>query len=198
METPRNYVADNSKMPVPPAYFSQRIYDFDAMLVLLPSRVRPGTYVIARRKQFGPGITEKAIDATYANPDTKMCVLNNCVPVCLMFATGATWDPEPIIAKLAARDIWAHGGADKVADMLEAQEAANEAANKTSIREDLYSRSGDAWRSYQSRTGQSSHKFNDFLPTPKHSASTGEVVAPNTTTGARSTAGSGSETNTLG
>jgi hypothetical protein len=196
-EQPRNYIADNSKMPVPPAYFLQRIYDFDAMLVLLPSRVRAGAYVIARKKQFGPGLTEKAIDEVYPNPDTKMCVLNGCVPVCMMFATGLTWDPEVIIRTLAARDIWAHGGPDKVADMLEEQESADAAATREAIRADLYNRSGDAWRSYQSRTGQSSHRFNDYL-SPKQPASTGEVVAPPTTTGARSTAGSGSESNPLG
>jgi hypothetical protein len=186
----RNYIADNTRMPVPSAYFLQRLYDFDSYLVILPSRVRAGAYVIGRRKQFSRGITEKAIDEQYSNPDTKMCVLNNCVPVCMMFATGATWDPDYIIAKLKARDIWAHGGADKVADMLEAQEAAEAAALKKSIRDDLWNRSGDGWRTYQARTGQSTIRHNDLRPTkPKESPSHGEVAAPSKTAGARSTAG---------
>ena len=184
-----NYVADNRRMPAPPAYFLQRIADYDSWLVILPSRTRPGAYVIARRKQFGPGITEAAIDAIYANPDTKMCVMNGCVPVCMMFATGNSWDPEPILAKLAARDIWAHGGADAFADKLEAQEAAEKAATRKAIRDDLYNRSGAAWRSYQARTGQSSNLFHNrpspgTLPT---AASGAPIQAPDS----RSTAGLG-------
>lgn len=190
METVRNYIADNTRMPVPSQYFLQRIYDFDSYLVILPSRVRAGAYVIGRRKQFSKGITEKAIDAQYGNPDTTMCVMNGCVPVCMMFATGATWDPDKIIAKLKARDIWELGGADKVADMLEAQEEAEKAALQKSIRDDLYNRSGAGWRTYQARTGQSTLRYNDLRPSKsKESPSTVEVAATTKSAGARSTAG---------
>ena len=48
-----NWIADNKNAPAPPAYFLQAIYDYDAMLVVMPSRDNPGAYVIARRKQFG-------------------------------------------------------------------------------------------------------------------------------------------------
>lgn len=193
METAyRNYIADNTRMPMPSAYFLQRIYDFDSYLVILPSRIRAGAYVIGRRKQFSRGITEKAIDAQYANPDTKMCILNGCVPVCMMFATGNSWDPDPIIAKLKARDIWEHGGADAVADMLEAQEVAEKEALRKSIRDDLWNRSGDGWRSYQARTGQavSNVRYNDVRSIKsKESPSKVEVAATPKSAGARSTAG---------
>ena len=149
-----NYIPDNTRMPVPPAYFLQRISDFDSQLVLLPSRTHPAAYVIARRKQFGPGLTAAAIDA-YTQPDTKMCVSHSLVPVCLMYRTGPGWDAEAIVRKLAARDIWAHGGADKVADLLETQEETEQQTIRQQIRNDMWDRSGDAWRSYQRRTGQS-------------------------------------------
>lgn len=170
----RVWVGDNPNAEQPPPYFLQRLYDFDAMLVLMPSRDQPGAYVLGRRKQFGPGITEQALDAVYTKADTKMCILNGAVPVCMVFKpVNGSWSPDPLIQTLKARDLWAHGGAEKVADMLEAQEAAEKAATQKAIRDDLYNRSGDGWRSYQARTGQSTIKFNDNYPTksPKESPS---------------------------
>lgn len=150
-----NYIGDNPVMAVPPAWFLQRIYDYDAMLVLLPSRTRPYAYVIARRRQFGAGISDKAIEDTITVSDTKMCLLYGLVPVCLMFRMGDRWDADPIIRTLMARDLWAAGGADKAADMLEAQEEAEKARTRKQIRDDMWDRSGDAYRSYKRRTGQS-------------------------------------------
>lgn len=153
----RNYIPDNPRMAIPPAWFLQRIWDQDAMLVVMPSRHIPFAYVIARRKQFGPGLTDQAIDAQFTQPDTKMCVQHGCVPVCVMYKTGATWDADPIIRSLQARDLWAHGGADKVADMLEEQEDAEKAKIQQQIRAELYERSGEGWRSYQARTKQTTN-----------------------------------------
>ena len=186
----RNWNPDGRRIDAPPAYFLQRLYDFDAMLVLMPSREQPGAYVLGRRKQWGAGLTERAIDAVYTKADTKMAILNGCVPVCMVFKPiSGNWTPDSLIAKLAARDIWAHGGANKVADMLEAQEEAEKAATRAAIRDDLYNRSGDAWRSYQARTGQSSIKFHDFLP-PKtqRSAASGSGIRKKNS---KSTAGLG-------
>ena len=159
-----NYIADNTYVEVPPNYFLQRVYDYDAMLVVMPSRLVPGAYVIARRRQFGVGITDKALIDSIDQQDTKMCLLNGVVPVCLMYKTGPSWDPDPIIRTLMARDTWAFGGGDAVADMLEAQEAEAEKKLKAEIRDDMYNRSGDAWRSYQARTGASTIKFHDRQP----------------------------------
>jgi len=151
-----NYIADNKLAEVPPPYFLQRLYDQDAMLVVIPSRNVPSAYVIARKKQWGPGLTDAAIDGISTQPDTKMCVKYGCVPVCLMYKTGTSWNPDPIIRSLQARDMWAHGGPEKVADLLEAQEAAAKVKQQKATRDDMWNRSGDAWRSYQHRTGQTS------------------------------------------
>lgn len=184
----KNYIPDTPTAEAPPPYFMQRIWDQDAMLVVLPSRKIPTAYVIARRKQWGPGLTEAAIDAQYANPDTKMCVMHGCVPVCLMYKTGPTWDVDAIIQTLQARDMWAHGGPDKVADLLEAQEEAATAQTKADIRADLYNRSGDAWRTYQARTGQSTIRHN---ATREAQQRPGRLIYSNSPTPSRSTAGSG-------
>ncbi len=173
-----NWNPDGRAVDAPPKYFLQRLYDFDAMLVLMPSREQPEAYVLGRRKQWGPGLTEAAIDAIYTKADTKMAILNGTVPVCMVFKPiNGSWNPDPLIRTLTARDIWTHGGADKVADMLEKQEDDEKAANSAAIRDDLYNRSGDAWRSYQARTGQSTIKFNDYLPSKTQGNSPAPVLA---------------------
>ena len=190
----RNWIEDNLNAAAPPEYFLQRLYDFDAKLVLMPSRDQPGAYVLGRRKQFGPGLTPAAVQGVYTKPDTCMCILNGAVPVCMVFKpVNGSWSPDPLIRTLMARDLWAHGGADKVADMLEAQEDAAKAAILDKSRKELYERSGDGWRSYLARTGQSSIKFNDYLPVKtQRIAADGGVVAPRKSTGSRRTAGLGS------
>jgi hypothetical protein len=188
----RNWNSDGRSVDTPPAYFLQRLYDFDAELVLMPSREQPGAYVLGRRKQWGPGLTEATIGAIYTKADTKMAILNGCVPVCMVFKpVSGSWSPDGLIAKLAARDIWTHGGANKVADMLEAQEDAAKAANAQAIRDDLYNRSGDAWRSYQARTGQSSIKFKDTYPTKGQSVPSPGAGVPVLNSDSSSTAGLG-------
>lgn len=191
MELPRNWVADNCFAEQPPRYFLQRLLDFDAMLVLMPSRDQPGAYVLGRRKQFGPGLTEQAVAGVYTKADTRMCIMNGAVPVCMVFKpVSGSWSPDPLIRSLMARDIWAHGGADKVADLLEAQEEREKEQTRATIRDDQWNRSGAAWRSYQARTGQSSIKFNDRHPAKtQEPPATGEVAAPSPTAGSRSTAG---------
>ena len=182
-----NYIPDNLLAEVPPAYFLQRIWDQDAMLRVIPSRKVPGAYVIARRKQYSAGLTEAAIDAQIDQPDTKMCIMNGCVPVCLMFKTGPSWDADPIIRSLQARDLWAHGGADKVADMLEEQEAKDKAASDKAIRDEIYERSGEGWRSYQARTKQTTNT--PYGQMQKAQPRKGRRIYSNSPSG--STAGSG-------
>lgn len=148
----RNFIPDNPKMEVPPAWFLQQIYDFDAELVLFPSRHRPFAYVVARRL-LNRRWSQAQID-TCTQPDTRLCMDWNLIPVCLMFKHGPTWSADAILQKLRARDMWAHGGADKVADMIEADEAEEQRKRDQAVRDDMWNRSGEAYRLYKRRTGQ--------------------------------------------
>lgn len=139
-------------MSVPPAWFLAQIHDYDSELVILPSRARPFAYVIARRVRNKRW--EKAVVDSVTHPDTKMCMAHNLIPVCLMFKQGPTWNVDNVLRSLHARDLWAYGGGDRAADLCEAQEAAEKAQVKADLRDDLWNRSGAAWRSYQRRTGQ--------------------------------------------
>ena len=159
----KNYLDLNPKMAVPPAYWLQRLFDFDAMLVVFPSFVRPYAYVLARRRQYSAGLTDKAIESTLVHPDTKAALAHGLVPVTLIFRTGTGWSIDNILASLKARDVWAAGGPDKFADTLDAADAANEKQIHAQTRDDMWNRSGDAWRSYQARTGQRSKLT---VPTP--------------------------------
>lgn len=151
----RVYIADNGRMPSPPAWFLQRLYDYDAELVLLPSRYKPATYVIARRSRLGRrGLTGNALADSITQPDTRMCMQYGCVPVCLMFQHGTQWNADTVLSKLKARDLWAHGGGDKAADLLEAQEADEKAQRDAAKRDELLALGRDAYRSYKMRTGQ--------------------------------------------
>lgn len=180
----KTYFEGDVQMPVPPEYFLQRIYDYDALLVVFPSTPHPGSYVIARRRERTKGISGDAVIPGVTNPDTLICIKMGWIPVCVMVQTGTSWNPDQIIARLQARDIRAHGGPEKVADALEAQETADDAARKQAVRDDLWNRSGDGWRTYQARTGASSIKFNDRLPVKGDDG----VTVPSTP---RSTAGLG-------
>jgi hypothetical protein len=161
-----NYLDLNTKMAVPPAFWLQRLYDFDADLVVFPSFHMPYAYVLARRAYKSRGVDgAKAIVDTCGQPDTIACLTRGLVPVTMITRHGTNWDIDPILRSLAARDLWRHGGADKVADLLDAQDEAERAKKRADNRDDMYNRSGDAWRSYQARTGASSIKFKDRHPT---------------------------------
>lgn len=153
-----NYLDIDSKMAVPPEYWLQRLYDFDAELVVFPSQQVPFAYVLARKAKRTGGINakmmEKGAGAFNPTPDTRFCVERRMLPVTLIYRHNAlAWSIDNIIADLKSRDIWAHGGAAKVADMLDAQDEKQQQTVKQTIRDDMYNRSGVAWRQYQTRTG---------------------------------------------
>ena len=149
-----NYLQRDTRMEVPPAYWLQRLYDFDADLVLFPSIGTPFAYVLARRARRTGGMNAQNPEFAHAAPDTKFCVDNHLLPVCKVLRTGITWSIDNILNDLRSRDTWAAGGGEKFADKLDAGDAAAEQKRKDALKDDMYNRSGDAWRSYQARTGQ--------------------------------------------
>lgn len=174
-----NYLDDNHRMAVPPAFWLQRLYDFDAELVVFPSRHVPYAYVLARRRRTRFNEMDKALAATIDQPDTKLCLSRCLVPVTMVYRhKSGAWQIDNIIASLKARDIWAHGGAEKAADTLDKKEEAQRARDHQATRDDMYARSGQAWESYQRRTGQrvSSPGMGSerHVPTSSSSGSTGE------------------------
>jgi hypothetical protein len=146
-----NYIRDRNRwnLSAPPAWWQQQLFDYDPLLVVIPSRQMP-VYRIARRAR----VSIKPLDIVNTEADTAMLATYLLVPVTTMIRMGGTWSIDNILRQLKARNIRELGGADKVADQLDANDAAKEKALKDGIRSDMDYRSRDAWRSYQARTGQ--------------------------------------------
>jgi len=148
-----NFVQDRNpfNLSAPPAWWLQRLYDYDNQLVVIPSR-QDAVYRLARKTWDRPGIQLMA--DIHREKDTAMLAHYGLVPVTTIIGAGI-WG-ENIFHALRARDIWAHGGAEKFVKAEEDAEAEAKRKQQAEIRDDLWMRSGDAWRSYQARTGQRS------------------------------------------
>lgn len=136
----------------PPDYFLQRLLDYDHQLVVIPSRQQP-LYRLARRVQFTAGIGPLAVLSPEA--DTAMMHTHGIVPVTTIVRFGGSnfWDAEAVIQKLRDRDIWEHGGAEKVTEMIEAAEAADRQRILERTRDQLRVRANDGFNSLLARTG---------------------------------------------
>ncbi len=165
-------------MEVPPAWFLAQIHDYDADLVLLPSRARPFAYVIARRTRKSKQMTGKAIEDTITQPDTRMCFKYGLVPVCVMFKHGPIWNVDSVLRTLKARDTWTQGGGEKLADTLDAEEAAAEAKQREQQADRLRGVSREAYKSYKTRTGQRT-----TVPGPSRSGAAIKGSSSSTATG---------------
>ncbi len=150
-----NYLDHNPKMAAPPEFWLQRLYDFDAELVVFPSRYMPYAYVVARRRRHGSGM-DQALSETITQPDTRFCLSHGLVPVTMLTRTSQTagWDIDPLIRSLKARDIWAQGGGDATADILDKSEAEAEALRKKDLRNEFDARASLGYALYKRRTGQ--------------------------------------------
>ncbi len=149
-----NYLDVDSRMPAPPEYWLQRLYDFDDKLVLFPSISTPFAYVLARKATRTGGMNQRDPQFANAMPDTKFCVERHLLPVSLITRhSSASWSIDNILNDLRQRDIWAAGGAEKFADRVDAGDAAEEARLKKQVRDDMNNRGSAAWLSYQLRSG---------------------------------------------
>ena len=175
----RNFIHDRNpfNLPAPPAWWLQQLSDYDSQLVVIPSR-QEAIYRLTRRTWNRPGIAAMAV--IHREQDTAMMASYGVVPVTTIVGWGV-WGTN-IFNSLRARDIWAHGGAEKFVKLEEDYEADAERKRKATIRDDMWVRSGDAWRSYQARTGQR------VKPTVSSRTERRTQTAPSTS---RCTAGSG-------
>ena len=150
-----NYLDANPKMAMPPAYWLQRLYDFDAELVVFPSFYIPYSYVLARRRRHG-GMVDRALAETITQPDTRFCLSHGLVPVTMITRERQTggWDIDPLIRSLKARDIWAHGGGEAMADQVDAADEREEVIRKQDLRNDMDARAALGYAIYKRRTGQ--------------------------------------------
>lgn len=172
------FIADNPRMEVPPAWFLSRLHDYDSELVILPSRARPFAYVVARRARLSGGLTKQAFERTIEQPDTKMCFQYGLVPVCVLYKHGPVWNAETVLNTLKARDTWAQGGGEALADRLEAEEAQEKIDRDRALRDRFNALGREAWKSLQYRTGQRT-----TVPGPSRSGAAIKSSSSSTATG---------------
>jgi hypothetical protein len=155
-------------LPKPPAWFLKMLWDQDAALVVLPSR-QGRKYIVARRRSLSKNVNQIVqtllADAMKKHKavrylDSEMLESRKLVVVdAITSMTGnlhdAGWmaSAPGMLGELRSRDMWTAGGVDKFLENLEAREAKQAAKQRQSLLDDIDHRAGDAWRSYQARTG---------------------------------------------
>ena len=183
-----NWIEDRNrfKLPAPPAWALKKLFDFDHMLVIIPSRNNPpsGTkpgYLLCRRATFSRGLGKEALFENQ-HPDTNMCWMHGLVPIGPLRWKSAdqTWresDVDGLIEELKARDTWsqaaAAGGLDALVDRIEEQEREAERKVNAGIRDMFYHMGRDAYRSLKARTGQRSKRASDY-----HGVARGSQINP--------------------
>lgn len=159
-----NYIEGRNpyKLAQPSPWWLQLLYDYDSLLVVMPS-VKDCTYRLCRRVPRNRRLGN-LVKYLHTHPDTVQMITFGLVPV----STLTTWaiQSDKIIRDLMARDTTRVGGGDGALKVIEANEQrAVERKEKTALT-DLDARSGEAFRSMQFRNGSaiSMTKF-DKLPT---------------------------------
>ena len=172
-----NYIEDTNRfhLPTPPEWFLKQLFDYDALLVLVPSRIKvkgeKPAYLLCRRRQHSAGLGDVAM-LDNKHPDTNMCYAHGIVPIApLRFNNGATGFTQQgctsLINELKSRDNWAisggpTGNADAIWQQVEANEAAEERKARMGMRDTFYHMARDAYRSLKARTGQRNKRASDY------------------------------------
>ena len=167
-----NWIADRNtfRLEEPPAWFMQGLYDFDHMLVLIPSRVK-AEYLLARRRQMTAGMGDVAMMDNKA-PDTYMCYQHGVLPIApLRWKNNSArmWTQaalQSLLTELRGRDAWALGAGpggdpDAAWKAVEYAEAIAARKDRRALREKFYQLGRDAYRSLKARTGQRNKRASD-------------------------------------
>lgn len=172
-----NWIPDSNRwgLPTPPSWFLQRLFDFDPLLVLVPSRKkvkkeRPA-YLLCRHRQYSAGLGDVAM-MDNKHPDTNMCVALGVVPIApLRFKQNQTnftqQGLESLLADLRSRDTWAvtggpMGNADALVDAIEDAENREKQKQHRNLWDSFYHRGRDAYRSLTARVGRRNKRASDF------------------------------------
>ncbi len=168
-----NYIADLNRFALagPPEWFLKKLWDFDASLVIVPSR-QACVYRLAQRRRLH--LPEQLVnDALFNESDTKMLAQYSLVPVTSIIPTIEWADPY-IFIELANRAPHRMGGAEKVIALVEGQEAMQD-LRRAAAQDDMLNYLGkDAWGLYNQKIGLRSHMYvpptSDTAPKPARKA----------------------------
>lgn len=154
----QNYIVDINPFSLagPPKWWLSQLWDFDASLVVIPSRQGFYYRLTQRRK---PNLSANIVnDALFKESDTKMLARYSLVPVTTILAT-ANWSNPYLFEELRNRAPWRLGGAEKVTKEIEDQELKAEFDKRMQTDDMLTDVSKDAWKLYQKKIGLRSHMY---------------------------------------
>lgn len=153
-----NYIPDQNrfKLAGPPDWWLRGLWEFDNSLVVIPSRM--GFYYrLAQRRKLK--LSEDIVnDALFKESDTQMLASYGLVPVTTILAT-ANWSNPLLFEELRRRAPWRMGGADKVSQMLEEQDAKDELDKRAKTDEHLTHLAKDSWGLYNKKIGLRTHMY---------------------------------------
>lgn len=175
MDSPNWLEGENPfHLSAPPEWWLKRLWDFDHMLVLFPSR-QSRQYILARRRQHTAGLGDVAM-LDNKHPDTNFCFRHGLLPINMPLkprAGAVQWWTEAsitdVLNALRARDTWAFTDGvqegDKqyaAADAVLEAEQAEKRAERRAFRDNMYHRARDAWRSMMARIGSRNKRASEY------------------------------------
>ncbi len=172
-----NWIPDTNRwnLPKPPPYVLTSLWNFDEMLVVVPSR-KEREYLLVRRQQRSTGYTDVVL-LDDINPDMNMAKVNHVVVIApLVFKDGAIkWTQKAIddlIAELKRRDTWAitggpTGNPDLLWKDLEDEEERARLKRRATRRDNFHHMGRDAWRSFTARMGARNKRASDGWQKPQ-------------------------------
>ena len=166
----KNWIADTNrfKLATPPKWWLKRLWDFDASLVLMPSRQKM-LYRLTQRHEPDPRIAMVAA-SMWRDSDTQMMSSYQVVPV-LTLLLPVKWDNPMMFHDLSLHAPWRHGGTDKFLAKIEGAEAEAETKRDARVEDMMDERHKDAWKLFRRRQGlgRSWHHQQTPLITPRTS-----------------------------
>ena len=145
-----NYIVDVNKFKLagPPKWWLSKLWDFDASLVVVPSR-QDCVYRLAQRRKLK--LPEHIInDALFNQSDTQMLASYSLIPVTTIIAT-ANWSNPYLFVELANRAPHRNGGAEKIINTIESNEAMEETKRNAQTDEMLTEVARSGWNYYKTK-----------------------------------------------
>lgn len=146
-------------LTAPPRWFLEEMWKFDACLVIFPSK-EESVYRLARRVEHGsPLLTVLKIhrgpDQGKMRPDSQMFWKHRLVPVTSILPSPFVQWSMVLLKDLAERDIRRQGGYKRVADKLDALDAANDSRWHADVEDGATIRARASWREQKWSRGES-------------------------------------------
>lgn len=147
-----NYLPDTNpfKLAGPPSWWLRRLWDFDASLVVVPSR-QTCIYRLAQRRHLK--LPEHIVnESLFKESDTQMLASYSLIPVTTILPT-ANWSNPFLFQELRNRAPHMQGGAEAVTKRLEDAEFGQHLKD-LAVQDDMTTRfSKEGWKQYRKRIG---------------------------------------------